>query len=169
MKTNMYRFISVPLAALTPSISYRLIFIYEECSHTRSHVSLILFLFFRQYPTTSHLQTQTGPVTSQASQQHYQAVSLSQSLAFPPPQTGSVTQGLSTCVAPFRQPFQGETFAIVSHAKPILETLKEENQSLKLELHKQNEKASKLQQVLVGSLDSLSLYLNYSIVIAYRK
>ncbi|XP_056330302.1 angiomotin-like protein 1 isoform X2 [Danio aesculapii] len=103
----------------------------------------------RQYPSTSHLQTQTGPVTSQASQQHYQAVSLSQSLAFPPPQTGSVTQGLSTCVAPFRQPFQGETFAIVSHAKPILETLKEENQSLKLELHKQNEKASKLQQLEV--------------------
>ncbi|XP_016138664.1 angiomotin-like protein 1 [Sinocyclocheilus grahami] len=107
----------------------------------------------RQCPTSQH-QTQTSPMTSetcilpsQASQQQYQAISLSQSLAFPPAQTGSVTQGLFSCVAPFGQPFPGEAFATVSHGKQMLETLKEENQSLRQELHKQNEKASKLQQL----------------------
>uniref|UniRef100_A0A673H930 Angiomotin-like protein 1 n=1 Tax=Sinocyclocheilus rhinocerous TaxID=307959 RepID=A0A673H930_9TELE len=44
-------------------------------------------------------------------------------------------------------PFPGEAFAMVSHGKQMLETLKEENQSLRQELHKQNEKASKLQQL----------------------
>ncbi|XP_043115290.1 angiomotin-like protein 1 isoform X2 [Puntigrus tetrazona] len=73
----------------------------------------------RQFPlSTSQHQTQTIPMTSepcilpsQASQQQYQAISLSQSLAFPSAQTGSVTQGLFSCMAPFGQPFPGETFA----------------------------------------------------------
>uniref|UniRef100_A0A671LRZ0 Angiomotin-like protein 1 n=1 Tax=Sinocyclocheilus anshuiensis TaxID=1608454 RepID=A0A671LRZ0_9TELE len=109
----------------------------------------------RQCPlSTSQHQTQTSPMTSetcilpsQAYQQQYQAISLSQSLAFPPAQPGSVTQGLFSCVAPFGQPFPGETFAMVSHAKQMLENLKEENQRLRQELHKQNEKASKLQRL----------------------
>ncbi|KAL1259986.1 hypothetical protein QQF64_007813 [Cirrhinus molitorella] len=109
--------------------------------------------------STSQHQTQTSPMTSetyilpsQASQQQFQAVSLSQSLAFPPAQTGSVTQGLLSCVAPFGQPFPGETFAVVSHAKQMLEILKEENQSLRQELHKQNEKTSKLQRLEAEAL-----------------
>ncbi|XP_042610351.1 angiomotin-like protein 1 isoform X1 [Cyprinus carpio] len=109
----------------------------------------------RQCPlTTSQHQTQTSPMTSetcilpsQASQPQYQAISLSQSLVFPPAQTGSVTQGLFSCVGPFGQPFPGETFAMVSHGKQMLEILKEENQRLRQELHKQNEKASKLQRL----------------------
>uniref|UniRef100_A0A673LNX2 Angiomotin C-terminal domain-containing protein n=1 Tax=Sinocyclocheilus rhinocerous TaxID=307959 RepID=A0A673LNX2_9TELE len=109
----------------------------------------------RQCPlSTSQHQTQTSPMTSetcilhsQAYQQQHQAISLSQSLAFPPAQPGSVTQGLFSCVAPFGQPFTGETFAMVSHAKQMLENLKEENQRLRQELHKQNEKASKLQRL----------------------
>uniref|UniRef100_A0A673HAQ7 Angiomotin-like protein 1 n=1 Tax=Sinocyclocheilus rhinocerous TaxID=307959 RepID=A0A673HAQ7_9TELE len=124
-------------------------------AHSLSHISLAVFLYFRQCPlSTSQHQTQTSPMTSetcilpsQASQQQYQAISLSQSLAFPPAQTGSVTQELFSCVAPFGQPFPGEAFAMVSHGKQMLETLKEENQSLRQELHKQNEKASKLQQL----------------------
>ncbi|XP_073674199.1 angiomotin-like protein 1 isoform X1 [Garra rufa] len=114
----------------------------------------------RQCPfSTSQHQTQTSPMTSetcilpsQASQQQYQAISLSQSLAFPPAQTGSVTQGLFSCVAPFGQPFPGETFGMVNHTKQMLEILKEENQSLRQELHKQNEKASKLQQLEAETL-----------------
>ncbi|KAI2655993.1 Angiomotin-like protein 1 [Labeo rohita] len=108
---------------------------------------------------TSQNQTQTSPMTSetcilpsQASQQQYQAISLSQSLAFPPAQTGSVTQGLFSCVAPFGQPLPGETFAMVNHAKQMLEILKEENQSLRQELHKQNEKASKLHRLEAETL-----------------
>ncbi|XP_016145703.1 angiomotin-like protein 1 isoform X2 [Sinocyclocheilus grahami] len=73
----------------------------------------------RQCPlSTSQHQTQTSPMTSetcilpsQAYQQQYQAISLSQSLAFPPAQPGSVTQ--FSCVAPFGQPFPGETFAML--------------------------------------------------------
>ncbi|XP_052473150.1 angiomotin-like protein 1 isoform X2 [Carassius gibelio] len=104
--------------------------------------------------TTSQHQTKTCPMTSEtsilpskASQQQYQTLSLSQSLAFPPAQTGSVTQGLISCVAPFGQPFPGETFAMANHDNQILEILKEENQRLRQELHKQNEKASKLQRL----------------------
>lgn len=137
----------------------------QVLTHSLSHISLAVFLYFRQCPlSTSQHQTQTSPMTSetcilpsQASQQQYQAISLSQSLAFPPAQTGSVTQGLFSCVAPFGQPFPGETFAMVSHGKQMLETLKEENQSLRQELHKQTKKASKLQRVLVCLPVHLSL------------
>ncbi|XP_067306157.1 angiomotin-like protein 1 [Pseudorasbora parva] len=109
----------------------------------------------RQCPlSSSPQQTQTSPMASetcilpsQASQQQYQAISLSQSLGFPLAQTGSETQGLSSCVALFGQPFPGETYAMVSHAKQMLEILKEENQSLRQELHKQNEKASKIERL----------------------
>ncbi|KAK7156925.1 hypothetical protein R3I94_006847 [Phoxinus phoxinus] len=106
--------------------------------------------------SSSQQQTQTSPMASetcilpsQASQQQYQAISLSQSLGFPQAQTGSETQGLSSCVALFGQPFPGETYAMVSHAKQMLEILKEENQSLRQDLHKQKEKASKLQRLEV--------------------
>ncbi|XP_039510196.1 angiomotin-like protein 1 [Pimephales promelas] len=102
--------------------------------------------------SSSQQQTQTSPMASetcilpsQATQQQYQAICLSQSLGFPLAQTGSESQGLSSCVALFGQPFPGETYAMVSHAKQMLEILKEENQSLRQELHKQKEKASKLQ------------------------
>ncbi|XP_059389467.1 angiomotin-like protein 1 isoform X2 [Carassius carassius] len=109
----------------------------------------------RQCPlTTSQHQTKTCPMTSEtsflpskASQQQYQTLSLSQSLAFPPAQTGSVTQGLFSCVSPFGQPFPGETFVMSNHDNQILEILKEENLRLRQELHKQNEKASKLQRL----------------------
>ncbi|XP_051521597.1 angiomotin-like protein 1 isoform X2 [Myxocyprinus asiaticus] len=86
---------------------------------------------------------------SQASQWPYQPVSLSQSPGFPAAQTGSVIQGLSLREAPLGQPFPGEAFAMVSHAQQMLEILKEENQSLRQELHKQNEKAGKLQRLVV--------------------
>lgn len=138
---------------------------YEQVlTHYLSHFSITIFLYFRQCPlSSSQQQTQTSPMASetcilpsQASQQQYQAISLSQSLGFPLAQTGSETQGLSSCVALFGQPFPGETYAMVSHAKQMLEILKEENQSLRQELHKQKEKASKLQRVLV----CLTLYLS---------
>ncbi|XP_077063715.1 angiomotin-like protein 1 [Siphateles boraxobius] len=111
----------------------------------------------RQCPlSSSQQQTQTSPMASetcilpsQAAQQQYQAIPLSQSLGFPLAQTGSETQGLSSCVALFGQPFPGETYAMVSHSKQMLEILKEENQSLRQELHKQKEKASKLQRLEV--------------------
>lgn len=103
----------------------------------------------QQQKQTSPMASETCILPSQASQQQYQAISLSQSLGFPLAQTGSETQGLSSCVALFGQPFPGETYAIVSHAKQMLEILKEENQSLRQELHKQKEKASKLQRLEV--------------------
>jgi len=105
------------------------------------------------------MASETCILPSQATQQQYQAICLSQSLGFPLAQTGSKSQGLSSCVALFGQPFPGETYAMVSHAKQMLEILKEENQSLRQELHKQKEKASKLQWVLVY----LSIYLSRSI------
>ncbi|XP_067221161.1 angiomotin-like protein 1 isoform X2 [Chanodichthys erythropterus] len=103
----------------------------------------------QQTPQTSPMASETCILPSQASQQQYQALSLSQSLGFPLAQTGSETQGLSSCVALFGQPFQGDTYAMVSHDKQMLEILKEENQSLRQELHKQNEKASKLERLEV--------------------
>ncbi|XP_051965950.1 angiomotin-like protein 1 isoform X2 [Xyrauchen texanus] len=78
---------------------------------------------------------------SQASQQPYQAMSLSESLRFPATQTGSV---MSPREAPLGQPFPGEAFAMVSHAQQMMEILKDENQSLRQELHQLNEKACKL-------------------------
>ncbi|XP_051718063.1 angiomotin-like protein 1 isoform X1 [Ctenopharyngodon idella] len=103
----------------------------------------------QQTPQTSPMASETCILPSQASQQQYQALSLSQSLGFPLAQTGSETQGLSSCVALFGQPFPGDTYAMVSHDKQMLEILKEENQSLRQEIHKQNEKASKLEQLEV--------------------
>lgn len=85
--------------------------------------------------------------SSQSSQQKYQPVSQSQALGFPPAQVESVNQGPSVRLAPLGQPFPGEVFAMVSHTQQMLEILKEENQSLKQELQKQNEKASRLQRV----------------------
>lgn len=79
--------------------------------------------------------------------QHYQTISQSQSLGFPPAQVESVNQGPSVRLAPLGQPFPGEVFAMVSHTQQMLEILKEENQSLKQELQKQREKASRLQRV----------------------
>lgn len=99
-------------------------------------------------------QQQNSPVSemcvlpsSQASQQQYQPVSQSRALGFPPAQVESVNHGPSVRLAPLGQPFPGEVFAMVSHTQQMLENLNEENQSLKQELQKQNEKASRLQRV----------------------
>lgn len=81
--------------------------------------------------------------------QHYQTISQSQTLGFPPAQVESVNQGPSVRLAPLGQPFPGEVFAMVSHTQQMLEILKDENQSLKQELQKQNEKASRLQRLEV--------------------
>lgn len=128
-------------------------------------------MYFRQCPLSQQQTPQTSPMASetcilpsQASQQQYQALSLSQSLGFPLAQTGSETQGLSSCVAIFGQPFPGDTYAMVSHDKQMLEILKEENQSLRQEIHKQNEKASKLEQVLVCLSFCLSICLSYNLI-----
>ncbi|XP_051963064.1 angiomotin-like protein 1 isoform X2 [Xyrauchen texanus] len=114
----------------------------------------------RQHPislsASSQHQQQNCPMfsesfilPSQASQWPYQAVSLSQSPGFPAAQIGSLIKGLSLRNAPLGQPFPGEAFATVSHAQQMMEILKEENQSLRQELHKQNEKAGKLQRMVV--------------------
>ncbi|XP_057207574.1 angiomotin-like protein 1 isoform X2 [Triplophysa rosa] len=99
-------------------------------------------------------QQQNSPVSemcvlpsSQASQQQYQPISQSRALGFPPAQVESVNHGPSVRLAPLGQPFPGEVFAMVSHTQQMLEILKEENQSLKQELQKQNEKASRLQRL----------------------
>ncbi|KAA0702256.1 Angiomotin-like protein 1 [Triplophysa tibetana] len=99
-------------------------------------------------------QQQNSPVSemcvlpsSQASQQQYQPVSQSRALGFPPAQVESVNHGPSVRLAPLGQPFPGEVFAMVSHTQQMLENLNEENQSLKQELQKQNEKASRLKRL----------------------
>ncbi|KAA0702260.1 Angiomotin-like protein 1 [Triplophysa tibetana] len=95
-------------------------------------------------------QQQNSPVSEMsetASQQQYQPVSQSRALGFPPAQVESVNHGPSVRLAPLGQPFPGEVFAMVSHTQQMLENLNEENQSLKQELQRQNEKASRLQRL----------------------
>ncbi|XP_051534473.1 angiomotin-like protein 1 isoform X2 [Myxocyprinus asiaticus] len=84
--------------------------------------------------SSSQHQQQNSPMfsescilPSQASQQPYQAMSLSQSLRFPAAQTESVIQGLSLREAPLGQPFPGEAFAMleveVEHLSDAYESL----------------------------------------------